>query len=360
MNRRRATLLIGLAVLTTACSGSGHHGVHTAGTASVSTSTTIDGGGRLAAPPNVGFVSAPTGPHPHAMTVWDWTGRRVRTIDLATDSGCCVSGSLAPDGSRFLIGDVVYDIRGRVIGDTHGLYGVWADDSRHLCAFQPHDVKQPVPIGPADLFLVDPGHSQRLVAQIEGYNPHGGPTVLRCSVADDHALVGSTFTTQIGSVSSVQLSTGHATTPSWSTDLQAHGVQSVSGNGRYVLEYGTGTTSVDSIVVDRTTGAHVGHAVGQPLDISWNGHLVVVLKNGFDIEVDDWRSGAKLWRSADRHGQTAGIVSEAAVSNRPLSDDIAVAASALPERNPNDAMLWLISPGRPPKLLDPAVAAGVI
>ena len=137
-------------------------------------------------------------------------------------------------------------------------------------------------------------------------------------------------------------------------------VVAVSGNGRYALEEGSDSLGVDSEIVDTTNGTVVSHVAGQPEDISWNGHLVVVSEpmQSLILQVVDWRTGVLRWRSASP-GPGPVPDPSAAVFARPNSDDLALAISDLPGHDTSSAALWLI---RPPThtMLDNAVAPGIV
>jgi hypothetical protein len=324
----------------------------------------------LAGPPAVGFLSAATGTDVHELSVWGWNGNKVSTLRTTSAVECCNVTSMSPDGTRVLTpGDgnappEVLDLHGESLGRLDANTGsvMWADDGRHLCELRPHDTDGPALGGPADLVLIDPGHGERTVAQVPGYGPHTQPVWLRCSIGDDQALVADQFTTRTFSVTGVELSTGRTFTPKWVPGNRDASVVNISGNGRYVVESETGP-GLRYAIVDTLTSAVVGHVDGQPMELSWDGHLAVELINGFDVAVVDWRSGAVLWRSANRievPGGPGGIVSGATVSARPESDDLALNVNALPGRDPKVAQLWLVTPSSPPKLLANAVAAGVI
>jgi photosystem II stability/assembly factor-like uncharacterized protein len=320
----------------------------------------------VAGPPAVGFLSAPTGTDVHKLSVWGWTGDKIAT--LSTKRACCSVTSVSPDGSRVLTsGDgtappEVLDVHGKSLAQLDPIVGpvVWADDSRHVCELRPHEKSGPVFAGPADLVLIDPGHGERTVAQVPGYGPHTQPLFLRCSVVDDQVTVADQTLSRNGTITGIELSTGRTYTPKWVPGDRLAEVIAISGNGRYVLE-SSGTAS-GYRVVDTLTSAVVGHVDGQPMELSWDGHLVVELINGLDLAVVDWRTGAVLWRSGNQNGGPggSGIVTAASVAARPESDDLALTVNDLPGRDPKTAQLWLVTPSTPPKLLANAVAAGII
>ena len=321
-------------------------------------------------PPAAGFLSVKSGQAVHALSVWSWNGRRVATVHTKAVAQCCGVDSLSPDGTRLLVSDSgpgatphaqVLDLHGRALAGVTGLVNAtWADDSRHLCDLRPHQLHQNFPEGPADLVLVDPGHGERVVAQVPGYGPHQGPAVLRCSVTGDDAVVADNVMGMNTSVTDVRLSTGRTSTPKWVRPPDTTDVVAVSGNGRYALEDGANATGVDSVIVDTRSGATVAHVDGQPEGISWNGHLVVALNQGSVLVVVDWRTRTDRWQSAPPPGSGPVASPSAAVSARPGSDDLALAVSEDPGYDPSRAVLFLVTPSTRPRLLDRAFAVGII
>jgi hypothetical protein len=191
--------------------------------------------------PPAGFLSAPPSGDRHTLVEWGWDGRQLRALHLSATVDCCTTVFLSPDGTRLLVIGVgddgeILDLQGHLIAKGPDIDGSWADDSRHLCSLQPH-ARGRVPEGPADLLLIDPGRDKRVVAQVPGYGPHTGPSVLRCSIRDNEVIVAeNTLATNV-EIRAVRISTGAETTPRWApprTDVGA--VVAVSGNGRYALE----------------------------------------------------------------------------------------------------------------------------
>ena len=304
--------------------------------------------------------------------MWSWAGQRIATVHSKAVVQCCGIYALSPDGTRLLHYAYtpgatpraqVLDTHGRVLAQFSGIgSATWADDSRHLCDLRPHGMHQAFPAGPADLALVDPGHGERVVAQVPGYGPNQSPNILRCSVLDDQAIAADNTMGINTSITAVRLSTGSTSTPTWAhrTALGATTVVAVSGNGRYALAEGSDSLGVDSEIVDTTNGRIVSHVAGQPEDLSWNGHLVAVSDpmQSLILQVVDWRTGVLRWRSASP-GPGPVPDPSAAVFARPNSDDLALAISDLPGHDPSSAALWLIRP-QTHTMLDNAVAPGIV
>ncbi|MDQ1466108.1 MAG: hypothetical protein QOH10_523 [Actinomycetota bacterium] len=318
--------------------------------------------------PAAGFLSLPYGGDKHTVTVWGWNGRRIATVHTAGIADCCTTVSLSPDGKRLLVLGVsdssmpdgqVLDLRGRVLAQSHDLEGTWADDSVHLCEMRPHGNVRGFYDGPADLVLENPGHGSRVVAQVGSSGPHSGPVILSCSVANDQAIIGDTFTAQIVHTFAVQLSTGRVTTPTWAPSPESASIVAISGNGRYALELSHDSAGPRGQIVDTSIGKVVGTVDGQPTDISWNGHLVVQLVGGADLEVVDWRTHAVLWRSAHQTGQGPTLSTDAAVNARPHSDDLALDVRDVPGQPLGVGALWLVTPTQPPRKLAVRIVEGV-
>ena len=354
----RLAAVIAIVIIAAACSGGGD------GHRAVPTSTAPAATRLAATPPSAGFLSALPGNDTHALAVWSWNGHRIATAHTKAAVQCCGVDTLSPDGTRLLTSDSgpgatphaeVIDLHGRVLAGVTGLVNAtWADDSRHLCDLRPHQPHPNYADGPADLVLVDPGERQRVVAQVPGYGPHKSPGILRCSVKDNEAVVADYFMGPVVSVTTVRLSTGRRSTPSWVRPDDSPTL-AVSGNGRYVLEAGNTPDGILSRIIDARTGTEAGEAVGQPEAISWNGHLVVVSSSqGKVLVVVDWRTRTDRWQSAPPNGPAPVPEPSAAVSARPDSDDLALTVSSVPGHDPGSSALWLVTPSTH-ELVDNAV-----
>jgi hypothetical protein len=345
----------------------GSRGVQVSNPASSSTTENVRPSASLNAPA-AGFLSAPIGTGVHTLQVWGWNGKRLRTVHTKDGATCCGGGDLSPDGTRLLLyghfgkggsfGSRLFDSEDRVIGDDPDVAGTWADDSRHMCALRSHDANQPAD-GPLDLILSDPGHSQRVVAQVPSSGPDMIPDIIRCSVVDDEAIVvTNTFPQPNGPTARmVRLSTGKISTPIWAGAPRDAEIVAISGDGRFVLEQSTSTASyeVEGDIVSAVTGRVLGHVNGMPSAISWNGRLVVTNGESGGFEVVDWRSGAAVWRSDPQ----ATDVQLGAVAVRPASDDLAFTVATDPGPEHRIATLWLVTPSNPPRALDETVSTSL-
>ena len=313
--------------------------------------------------PPAGFVSAPPSNDARTLTEWGWDGRELRTLRFESTVDCCSPPLLSPDGTRLLVFDngtsEILDVQGSLIARVPGVDGMWADDSRHLCSLQPHQHGAGIPEGPADLVLIDPGHSTRVVAEVSGYGPHSGPSVLRCSVRDDEAIVAENTLAMNVAITSVRLSNGVKTTPRWVPSIDSGEIVSVSGDGRYALEEST-VGGPEAHVVDTTTGDAAETLAGQPEDLSWDGHLVFLLIAATgQQEAIDWPSRATVWRSALPNPNCPCPTADYALRTRPGTDDVALAVTNQPGQPNQQAALWRITNNRP-ALVARAVRYGIV
>jgi hypothetical protein len=186
------------------------------------------------------------------------------------------------------IGSALYSSSGDLItSDLAG--GVWAEDSSHLCEVRgpnggppgAHSVQTSpntlvgVP-SPAWLYVSSPGQSRRPVVQVGYFNDEGNVEVVSCSLRADEAVVASSFTVWIKTISVYRLSTGallYSATPA----PQVFGV-AVTHDGRLLAEDDSscGGTVIRDLSRD---GQIVGHIQGSYVKaFSWNG--AQVLTNG--------------------------------------------------------------------------------
>jgi hypothetical protein len=311
--------------------------------------------------PPAGFLSAPPSGDRHTLVEWGWDAHQLRTLHLSETVDCCTTVFLSPDGTRLLLTDdgEILNLQGQPIAKGPDIGGTWADDSRHLCSLRTHSVTSRPPEGPADLLLVDPGRATRVVAQVPGYGPHTGASILRCSIKNDEAIVAENSFASNLEIRAVRLSTGAETTPPWVPNATIGEIVAVSGNGRYALEQITGSGPRGQ-VLDTTTGAVVAHVSGQPGDLSWDGHLVLeTIDPTLQAQAIDWRSNSVVWRSAAQNPSCPCPLASYAFRARPNSDDLALAVTNQPGQPSGQATLWRITNHRS-VLVDKAIREGIV
>jgi hypothetical protein len=299
-----------------------------------------------------------------ALSVYDWDGDLVGHGRAAVPLGCCTV-TQSPDGSVLEVGtskgSAVLGRFGNLIESLTGplVGGVWAEDDVHSCV-----VEQNVgDSAEGTLYLVGPGSQSREVATLSGFGSHEGTEVLICNVADNFALLATSFMGEVEALIKVRLSDG---TTVWQ---QKAGASSAACSSPQVVSQGdtyeaSGSAS-QGVVCDLATGRVVAHLDGQPVAISWDGHVVIVVlstpPNSFSLEAIDWQTGAVLWRNqsaAERNGQ----VPEVQVQDEPHADAIAVTTvpNAGADFSQDVAELWLIRPGHPALELSSQAEPGVL
>jgi hypothetical protein len=291
---RRVLVATALLIVLAACSGTHpqtkHHAASHASIPFTTTSTTASSTA-LSTPPGV-FYLQPSG-QPNTLTAYDWTGKRLYSIQTAVAVGCCGGFTQSPDGSRiFAGGNSILDGQGHLL-ETTPAPGTWAEDNRHWCAMTHKDPSQPFG---SDGILVVGGDFIQRIGEVGGYGPHGGPSVGSCSLATNKAVVINTSMGNVETVYLVNLST-HQVTTAWPTGpsdpCQIPNV--VSSDGSTVAN---GGGSVCSLLTHQV----VGHFEGQALALSRTGRLVVTTvrssppsPNTAALQVVDWKLNKVLW-----------------------------------------------------------------
>jgi hypothetical protein len=201
----------------------------------------------------------------------------------------------------------------------------------------------------ATLYVVGPGSDSRDVASLNGFGPHEETEVLSCNVADNYALLTTVIMGGVESLIKVRLSDGVTL---WKQ--QANASNSACASPQVISQgdtYEAAGSATQGVVCDIATGRVVAHLQGQPVAISWAGHVVIEVlsapPNSFSLEAIDWQTGAVLWHNqsaAERHG----LVPEVQTQDEPNAD--AIALTTVPNPVPTDysqdlAELWLIRPG---------------
>jgi WD40 repeat protein len=219
----------------------------------------------------------------------------------------------APDGSRLMVSDptglTVFTSDGRVLDFLTTYQGMWADDSKHLCAVSTLDggpgivwqqVSASKSIGfpqPAWVFLALPGGARKPGAEVGTFSPHGGILPIACSPASNRLVVATKFTTEVVSVAVYRLSDGQRLRQ-WQPGSVTSGTGSLTDNivashdGRWLAE----NTQIGSQIREVSTGTILATLPrGQVVAFSWDGSRILV--GGFNgrISLRDWRQGRDLW-----------------------------------------------------------------
>lgn len=231
-----------------------------------------------APPPGLAVVWHVDAADPNRLVASDWTGHEAGWIQFA--SKVKGIGEQSPDGSRVAVLNALYASDGALLtNDIAG--GTWADDSRHLCEVRGPNgsdggahstmVSANESIGvasPAWLYVSVPGVSRRPVAQVGEFGDHGNIDVAACSLTADRAVVTSSFTVAITSVSVYALSTGkrlYTSTPS----VQVFAV-AATHDGRFLAELDASCQG--SVIYDLSRGGQVIGRVqgGYVRAVSWD------------------------------------------------------------------------------------------
>jgi len=231
--------------------------------------------------------------------------------------------------------------------------GTWAGDDVHKCL-----------VAQGNLYLVGPGATSRKVYAVGVPTDTHGPTaVIDCDFRADFALLVSSLLGGVQSAMEIRLSDG-AIIWQQTGDLAAGGSnapQAISPAATYAA---CGDQS-GGAVADIAAGTQVAQLQGEPLAISWNGHVVIeaILSppNTYYAEAVDWQTGAVLWRGQPATGDP-GAVPTVTAQDQPNGDAIAFTTGAYPEsgQSADPAQLWLIRPGYPAQELSDDAEPGVL
>jgi hypothetical protein len=279
-----------------------------------------------------------------------WDGTRYAPVELGTIAG--IQAIQSPDGSRFLVGNAVYD---RTTGGTallpfdfnKGAQAMWADDSVHVCTLTVIGDSQSGNGTTSELDLMQPGGPTRVVARV-GHDHFQAFALLRvCSVANDLVVVAQRAVMPISDVWVIRLSTGtvvgHRSYPQGGSP----GTVVASPDGRLVAA--VGSTSSDIL----TTGSfsRLAQVEGHVIAFSGDGNLVAE-----DDRVVAWRTGATTWRVPA--GFTAVFVL-AEPSGAALAIDLQAAATPEPPAVAVPDQLWLVTASAATDVADGIVPAFV-
>jgi hypothetical protein len=295
------------------------------------------------------FFSVPAGSL-SALSVYDWGGDLIGHGSAAVPLECCTV-TQSPDGSVLEVGTSTGSVVMGRFGNLEEkltkppLGGVWAEDDVHSCVIEEDGPNS----ADGTLYVVGPGSQSREVVTLRGFGPHEGTSVLICNVAGNYALLETSFIGEVQALIKVRLSDG---TTIW--QQRASAPKSACAPSQVVSQSDTFEASVGSTtqgaVCDLATGRVVAHLDGQPLAISWNGHVVVELlsspPNSFALEAVDWQTGAVLWRNQSA-AERDGFVANVETQDEPNADAIALTTVPNPGADASQelAELWLIRPG---------------
>jgi hypothetical protein len=112
-------------------------------------------------------------------------------------------------------------------------------------------------------------------------------------------------------------------------------------------------------------GRVVARLHGDPLAISWAGHVVIESlfspPNSFSLQAVDWQTGAVLWRNQSA-AERNGFVPDVQTQDEPNADAIALTTVPNPgaDFSQDLAELWLIRPGYPARELSNQAEPGAL
>lgn len=271
--------------------------------------------------------------------LFSWSGRHLGTFRAPSGAQILMTdfaSALSPNGRRILVqrGQLisVMTVSGRLVGSFPANGGVLGrNDSVHVCA-----LRLPAHLSAtstkATLLLEDPGHAGRVVAQVPGTSDHTDTWLVACDPARNVAAVETSLMGRGVAVTYVNLSTGAQSAAPWYRPDQM-GTVEISGDGRFAVTQG-------GLVVQTATGNVVGHVTGEPIGISWLGHVVVVMAENFqNPEVIDWATHRVVWRYRSHVAPCPCSSIWAIASSRANSDDVAV---NVPYRADRAVALWLV------------------
>jgi hypothetical protein len=299
-----------------------------------------------------------------ALSVYDWNGDLRGHGTAAVPLGCCAVVQ-SPDGSVLEVGTstgaVVLGRFGNLVENLTGpvLEGIWAQDDVHSCVVGQDGRDSPE----GTLYIVGPGIQSTKVVTVHGFGPHEGTGVVICNVADNFAILATIFMGGVETLTKVRLSDGATV---W--EQKANASTGPCGPSNVISQsdtYEAEGSANEGFVCDLATGRVVAHLHGDPLAISWEGHVVIeslfTPPNAFSLEAVDWQTGTVLWRNqsaAERHGQ----VPEIQAQDEPNADGIALTTVPNPgaDYSQDIAELWLIRPGYAARQLSNQAEPGVL
>jgi outer membrane protein assembly factor BamB len=299
-----------------------------------------------------------------ALSVYDWDGHLSGHGTAAVPLGCCTVVQ-SPDGSVLEVGTstgaVILGRLGNLVQNLTGplVGGVWAEDDVHSCVIE-QDGRDSAE---GNLYVVGPGSQSRKVATLSGFGPHEGTGVLICSVAGNFAILATSFMGGVEELIKIRLTDG---TTVWEQKAGASTAACVPSQVISQADtYEASGSTNQGVVCDLATGKVVARLHGEPLAISWAGHVVIeslsTPPNTFSLEAVDWQTGTVLWRNQSA-AERNGLVPEVQAQDEPNADAIALTTVPNPgaDFSQDIAELWLIRPGYPALELSNQAEPGVL
>ena len=310
------------------------------------------------------FFSVPTSSL-SAISVFDWNGQLVGQGTASVPLECCTVEQ-SPDGSRLEVatatGSVVLGRFGRPVQSLPPSLsgGTWAEDDVHQCLAQEDSPSSTE----GELYLVGPGDQSKKVATISGFGPHTATGVVACDVGENLALLATSFMGSPESLTEIRLSDGAIL---WQRKAGASsGACSVPQVISPGATYGASSDDQGGTICDLATSTVVAELQGEPLAVSWDGHVVIARilspSNGYSLEAIDWQTGAVIWSGPPPPSTLPGLVPTVNTEDQPNGDAIALTTVPEPGADYSEdlAELWLIRPGYPAQELSDDAEPGVL
>jgi hypothetical protein len=238
--------------------------------------------------------------------------------------------------------------------------GTWAEDDVHQCLAQEDSPSSTE----GELYLVGPGDQSKKVATISGFGPHTATGVVACDVGENLALLATSFMGSPESLTEIRLSDGAIL---WQRKAGASsGACSVPQVISPGATYGASSDDQGGTICDLATGTVVAELQGEPLAVSWDGHVVIARilspSNGYSLEAIDWQTGAVIWSGPPPPSTLPGLVPTVNTEDQPNGDAIALTTVPEPGADYSEdlAELWLIRPGYPAQELSDDAEPGVL
>jgi hypothetical protein len=155
-----------------------------------------------------------------------------------------------------------------------------------------------------ELYLVGPGAQGKKVATVAGFGPRTGTGVIACDASGNLALLATSFMGSLESLTEIRLSDGAIL---WQRQAGASSdacpVPQVISPG---ATYEASGDEQEGTVCDLATDSVVGQLQGEPLALSWDGHVVI-----------EWQTGAVLWSGPPPPATLPGLVPTVNTQDQP-------------------------------------------